>query len=105
MMNKMTVAVVLVALLAGVVGCRTIPPARTMFSEGSSSWDVEEGISKAAFDMGCAKEQLQVVDLGRVTVGVTGCGKSARYELSNGHWVPVSGKRQATPEANTAPNM
>ena len=46
------------------------------------------GIEKAVFDMQCAKEKLDVVELSSISVGVRGCGRQGRYEmLRNGEWV------------------
>ena len=46
------------------------------------------GIEKAAFDMQCDRQKLDVVELSSISVGVRGCGKQARYEmLRNGEWV------------------
>ena len=46
------------------------------------------GMEKAAFDMQCDKEKLDVVELSSISVGVRGCGKQARYEmLRSGEWV------------------
>ncbi|PJZ71084.1 hypothetical protein CH373_00745 [Leptospira perolatii] len=46
------------------------------------------GLGKAAFDLNCPQEQLQVTELGG-GVGVTGCGKKASYFFSPtaGAWV------------------
>jgi len=35
--------------------------------------------TRAAFDLDCQKAELQVVDLGGMTRGVTGCGRKATY--------------------------
>ena len=46
------------------------------------------GIERAAFEMDCPEDQLQVTDLGRDTVGVTGCGKKTVYKwLVGTGWV------------------
>jgi len=37
------------------------------------------GISRAAFELGCPENQLQVTDLGNNAIGVAGCGKKAVY--------------------------
>jgi hypothetical protein len=44
------------------------------------------GIQKAAFDMHCDKEKLEVTDLGGQSVGVRGCGHQGRYQF-----VPYTG--------------
>jgi hypothetical protein len=36
-------------------------------------------LDRAAFDLDCPEEKLQVIDLGRNTYGVRGCGRSATY--------------------------
>lgn len=46
------------------------------------------GIKRAAFEMECPEDQLQVTDLGGWTIGVTGCGKKAVFKLATGAgWV------------------
>jgi len=35
--------------------------------------------TRAAFDLDCPAEQLQIIDLGRSGRGVTGCGRKASY--------------------------
>lgn len=46
------------------------------------------GITRAAFELDCPKEQLHVSDLGGMTMGVSGCGKKAVYKWVSGHgWV------------------
>ena len=41
---------------------------------------------RAAFDLQCQEQGLEVIDLGGGTRGVTGCGRQATYV-----WVPSSG--------------
>jgi len=40
--------------------------------------------TRAAFDLDCPEEQLQVVELGRSARGVTGCGRKASYVCLSG---------------------
>ncbi len=94
MMNKMTMAVVVAAVLA--TGCGSSPRARFINGgrEGIGAGPTySEGLTSASFDMGCPKEKLEVVELGATAVGVSGCGKSVRYEAVEGHWLPMAGKR------------
>ena len=42
---------------------------------------------RAAFDLKCPKEKLEVVKLGERTRGVRGCGNQATYIYSGGEWV------------------
>src|SRR5262249_22772004 len=55
---------------------------------GTKEHFMQTGISKAAFDMHCAREQLNVTQLGDNSVGVQGCGTQARYEFvdETGGW-------------------
>ena len=39
---------------------------------------------KAAFDLGCPSDQIQVYRLTQSSYGATGCGKRASYELATG---------------------
>ena len=42
------------------------------------------GLPKAAFDMHCEKEKLQVTELSKGSMGVRGCGRQNRYEWADG---------------------
>lgn len=47
-----------------------------------------EGLDRAAFEMSCPKEQIELTQLPNATVGVTGCGKKLVYVDVRGHgWV------------------
>ncbi len=39
----------------------------------------QAGIGKASYELGCAKDKLDVVSLGGASYGVIGCGKKAIY--------------------------
>lgn len=67
------------ALVALSSGCTSI---------GSKEHFMQKGVQKAAFDMQCEKEKLEVTELGRGSMGVRGCGKQGRYEYVHGAgWV------------------
>ena len=67
------------ALVLGLGGC---------YLAGSKAHFTEAGLPKAAFDMHCDKEKLDVTELAHGSMGVQGCGKQARYEYINGSgWV------------------
>lgn len=58
------------------------------FLAGSQSHFMSAGLPKAAFDMQCDKDKIEVTELGRGSMGVRGCGKQGRYEYVNGAgWV------------------
>lgn len=40
------------------------------------------GLNRAAFDLECDKEKLNVIPVGGSSYGVTGCGKKAVYVLN-----------------------
>ena len=42
---------------------------------------------RAAFDLKCPKENLEVVKLGEKTRGVRGCGNQATYVYTGGEWL------------------
>ncbi len=74
---------------------------------GGCGATLEQLQARAAFDLGCPKEQLSVVELDGQTRGVTGCGKKATYVEScrsamNGApvdctWVLNSPQQQTAP--------
>ena len=78
----------LIAPLLALVGC-------------SQPWNAEGfkhpghgGIKRAAFEMECTQDKLQVIELGEGSgsVGVTGCGKKAVYKWVYGAgWVNNTG--------------
>lgn len=39
-----------------------------------------DGHTRAAFEMGCALEQLDIVEINSTTVGVAGCGQRIIYK-------------------------
>src|SRR4051812_45766144 len=45
------------------------------------------GIKRAAYELGCPEPQLQLMDLGGGTIGVSGCGKKAVYKWATTGWV------------------
>jgi hypothetical protein len=58
------------------------------FATGSKAHFMDSGVKKAAFDMHCAEDQLEVTSLAGGSVGVRGCGKQSRYEYVSGTgWV------------------
>ncbi len=59
------------------------------------------GIKRAAFELQCPEEQLQLVELGDGTVGVTGCGRRAVYKHSMVGWLNNTGGEDVNaPKAN-----
>lgn len=59
------------------------------------------GIKQASFELKCPQQQLEVVELGQGTVGVSGCGKRATYTgVYRGGWINNSGVSE---DANGAP--
>lgn len=63
--------------------------------------------TRAAFDMQCPADHLQVIELARFTRGVTGCGKRGTYVVSAGtaEWVLNSeANSEAKPPAPPGPN-
>lgn len=74
-------------LLVGLAGCTP------------EVWSVERfdrprtgGLTRASFELECPKDQLQVVELATMTIGVTGCGKRAVYKWVEGTgWVNNTG--------------
>jgi hypothetical protein len=63
---------------------------------GSKSHFMSAGAQKAAFDMHCSQDKLEIVELGGGSMGVRGCGKQGRYEWVNGAgWVLNSAEDQA----------
>lgn len=62
------------------------------------------GPKRASFEMGCPEQDLQIVDLGPSTVGVTGCGKRAVYKYVWGTgWVNNTATTEsASPAASPA---
>lgn len=66
--------------------CATMTPLE-LFNNPQSG-----GTKRASFDLQCPEGQLQSVDLGGGTIGVTGCGKRAVYKwVSRVGWVNNSG--------------
>ena len=47
----------------------------------------QTGLERAAFDLNCPADQLQVQDLGGSQIGVEGCGQRAVYVYTGGAWV------------------
>jgi hypothetical protein len=80
--------VVLSAVAVGLLAC--VPP-RSL--EGFVQPD-GGGITRAAFELQCPADQLQVVDLGGDAMGVTGCGKRAVYKWTYSGWVNNTGADQ-----------
>ncbi len=71
---------------------------------GSKSEFMTNGLPKAAFDMQCPKDQIEVSELAVRSMGVRGCGKQARYEFVYGAgWVLNSGEdnKSAIARSNT----
>ncbi len=59
---------------------------------------MDRGMPRAAYELQCPKEQLQVTELGDGAVGVRGCGKQAIYkEVWGAGWVNDSGPSAAKP--------
>jgi hypothetical protein len=85
--------VVLSALALSLLAC-----VRPHTREGFMQPD-DGGITRAAFELSCPAEQLQVVDLGGQTMGVNGCGRRAIYSYVvtgsgyyfTGRWVNNTG--------------
>ncbi len=78
-MSKIGSIAMLALAALGTAGC-VIPGSKESF--------MEHGVSKAAFDMQCAEDKLEVVALGESSMGVRGCGKQGRYQYVNGAgWV------------------
>jgi hypothetical protein len=69
-MVRMTMVGVVVAVLVA-PGCRR--------DKGAEMPGDEDLWKRAAFDTGCAREELQFVRLSDDTVGVTGCGRKLVY--------------------------
>ncbi len=71
-----------VALLL-LVGCAT---PRELFMQGGHGH--KPGIDRAAFDLDCPKDQLEITELGHLEFGAKGCGQSAsyRFNASYGGW-------------------
>jgi hypothetical protein len=90
--------------LLGVTACGTMP-LRKYFNDN--------GIDRAAFEMKCPREQLQLVPLNKPldqtamygdTVGVIGCGQRAVYLLTQSGWLLNSLDGEATgKKADEAP--
>jgi len=84
-------------LVLAVAACGATHHRKTMVDDFTKN-----GLPKAAFDLGCPSEQLEVTQLtdDAESVGVRGCGRQARYEyvLSTGWVVDTTG------EDSTAPN-
>lgn len=63
---------------------------------GSKSHFMDAGLPKAAFDMHCPQDKIEVTALGHGSMGVRGCGKQGRYEFVAGAgWVLNSAEDQA----------
>ena len=60
---------------------------------GSFENFLDKGLPKAAFDLECPQTDLEAKELTPGSVGVTGCGKRARYEYvgAAGGWVANAG--------------
>jgi hypothetical protein len=77
-MSKIGSLVLFVCVALGTAGC---------VAPGTKEHFMNEGLSKAAFDMQCSEAKLDVTALGDDSMGVRGCGKQGRYEFVNGSWV------------------
>ncbi len=63
------------------------------------------GIKRASFEMQCPESELQVVDLGSWTVGVTGCGKKAVYKnIAGAGWVNDTARGEPEPAPRPSSN-
>ena len=61
------------------------------------------GIKRAAYELGCPQDQLEVTDLGSYTMGVSGCGKKAVYkQIPGAGWVNNSATEAATTKSEPA---
>ncbi len=71
------------------LGLGLVMMASGCFVTGSEGHFRASGLEKAAFDMQCPKEKLEVTKLAPGSFGVTGCGKQTRYEYlaGNASWV------------------
>lgn len=59
---------------------------------------MKHGLPKAAFDMDCPKQQLEVTEIGARSMGVRGCGKKQRYQyVDNVGWILESGHQNCSP--------
>jgi hypothetical protein len=93
----------------GNMGKRTIVPIAALFI-GACTPTEEQLRTRAAFDMQCPAEQLQVVSLDTQIRGVTGCGQRRTYvAVCNGqpgnamttcNWVADSSSAQAAAGPN-----
>lgn len=72
MKNKIHIISLLISAIFLVQGCST-----TAYDPLSDFQEV--GIGIAAYELGCAKNELDVVSLGGASYGVIGCGKKAIY--------------------------
>ena len=61
--------------------------------------------TRAAFDMQCSSDQLQVTELARFTRGVSGCGKRGTYTVNagTGEWILNNGDGPSEPSAGAPP--
>ena len=53
-------------------------------SWGAAGFQRSDGMAKASFDLGCDESLIKVRELSEMSVGVSGCGRRARYELMDG---------------------
>ena len=67
----------MLCLAAGTFACATFTA--TMAPQSKAGF-IEKGLPKAAFDLNCDKDKLEVTELGDSAMGVRGCGKSGRYQ-------------------------
>ena len=90
MANRIFIYACLMGLGFGLSGC-VQPGTIGDFKRPNSG-----GITRAAYELGCPENQMEVTDLGPETIGVAGCGKRAiyKYTFSTG-WINNSGGEDA----------
>ena len=63
---------------------------------GTTTQFRSQGLDRAAFELQCPSDQLQVVELSDAQVGVSGCGKRAVYVNLGGGWINNTGNQEET---------
>ncbi len=87
-------------------GCQTNGVYELRCMMGSCVW-IPDVRTRAEFDMGCPRLQIQVIEIDKSTRGATGCGKRATYKMSpmDGSWILNSVAVDQPQESAPAPTV
>jgi hypothetical protein len=89
----MKVKRLIVVGIAGVLSACVSPASMAGFKHAGSG-----GLERAAYELDCPENQLELTYLGNGTVGAAGCGKKAIYVwMTNAGWVNNSAAKESKP--------